>query len=78
MTLDELRVELQDLSESEVKTIHKLVQALKRTRMSPLAYIEEMMNFQSDGLDKERGVYVHRMLAADDFRTVFQHCFCMV
>ncbi len=72
MTLDELRVELQDLSESEVKTIHKLVQALKRTRMSPLAYIEEMMNFQSDGLDKERGVYVHRMLVTDELKNRYK------
>jgi acyl-CoA thioesterase len=68
MTLDGLWRELQDLNENEIYTIHKLVQALKRTRVSPLAYIEEMMHFQSLGLDQPSGAYIHRMLVTDELR----------
>jgi acyl-CoA thioesterase len=68
MTLDGLWRELQDLNENEIYTIHKLVQALKRTRESPLAYIEEMMHFQSLGLDQESGAYIHRMMVTDELR----------
>ncbi|PTX58342.1 uncharacterized protein (TIGR00369 family) [Melghirimyces profundicolus] len=66
MTLDGLLKELKDLNPSELETIHKQVQALKRTRVSPLAYIEEMMNFQSLGFDEEAGAYIHRMLVTDE------------
>ncbi|MBA4492861.1 PaaI family thioesterase [Paenactinomyces guangxiensis] len=72
MTLEGLYEELADLNESEVRTIHKLVQALKRTRVSPLAYIEEMMNFQSVGFDEEKGVYVHRMLITDELKNRYK------
>ncbi|WP_380704402.1 PaaI family thioesterase [Salinithrix halophila] len=72
MTLDGLWKELQDLNPNEVETIHKQVQALKRTRVSPLAYIEEMMNFQSLGFDAETGVYVHRMLVTDELKNRYQ------
>ncbi len=68
MTLDRLWRELQDLNENEIYTIHKLVQALKRTRVSPLAYVEEMMHFESLGLDRETGAYIHRMLVTDELR----------
>ncbi|MDA8352155.1 MAG: PaaI family thioesterase [Firmicutes bacterium] len=66
MTLDGLLNELKDLTPSELETIHKQVQALKRTRVSPLAYIEEMMNFQNLGYDEEKEAYVHRMLVTDE------------
>ncbi|OYD08972.1 PaaI family thioesterase [Paludifilum halophilum] len=72
MTLDGLWKELQDLNPGEVETIHKLVQALKRTRVSPLAYIEELMNFQSLGFDEEAGVYVHRMLVTDELKNRYE------
>lgn len=52
MTLDGLLKELQDLNANERETIHKQVKAFKRTRISLLAYIEEMMNFQSPGYDE--------------------------
>ncbi|TCW37891.1 PaaI family thioesterase [Laceyella sacchari] len=71
MTLETLYQEMQDLTPSEVKTIHKLVQALKRTRVSPLAYIEEMMNFQVLGYDADKGVYLHRMFITDELRNRF-------
>ncbi|AUS09657.1 PaaI family thioesterase [Laceyella sacchari] len=71
MTLETLYQEMQDLTPSEVKTIHKLVQALKRTRVSPLAYIEEMMNFQVLGYDADKGVYLHRMCITDELRNRF-------
>ncbi|MFC7441273.1 PaaI family thioesterase [Laceyella putida] len=71
MTLETLYQELQDLTSTEVKTIHKLVQALKRTRVSPLAYIEEMMNFQALGYDADKQVYLHRMYITDELRNRF-------
>ncbi|SFS65893.1 PaaI family thioesterase [Marininema halotolerans] len=72
MTLEGLWKELQDLNENEVETIHKLVQALKRARISPLAYIEEVMNFQSIGYDEERAVHCHRMLVTDELRNRYK------
>lgn len=72
MTLESLYKELEDLNSDEVHTIHKLVQALKRTRVSPLAYIEELMNFQSLGFNEEKGVYVHRMLITDELKNRYK------
>ncbi|MDR6227471.1 PaaI family thioesterase [Desmospora profundinema] len=72
MTLDGLYKELRDLDERELETIYKQVQALKRTRVSPLAYIEEMMNFQSHGFDPQKGVYIHRMLVTDELKNRYQ------
>lgn len=71
MTLEKLYQELQDLSPTEMDTIHKMVQALKRTRVSPLAYIEELMNFQSLGYDADKGAYIHQMLVTDELRNRF-------
>lgn len=72
MTLSKLYHELEDLNLVELETIHKLVQALKRTRVSPLAYIEELMNFKVDGYNEEKGVYVHRMLVTDELKNRFK------
>jgi acyl-CoA thioesterase len=72
MTLDGLMQELNDLNSNEVETIYKLVQALKRTRESPLAYIEELMNFQSLGFDEEAKAYVHRMLVTDELKNRYK------
>lgn len=72
MTLESLWQELQDLNPNEVETINKLVQALKRTRVSPLAYIEEMMNFQSLGYDTDEDVYVHQMLVTDELKNRYK------
>ncbi|SEM70285.1 PaaI family thioesterase [Lihuaxuella thermophila] len=72
MTLEGLYKELADLNETEAQTIHKLVQALKRTRVSPLAYIEELMNFQPVGYNEKKDVYVHRMLITDELKNRFK------
>jgi acyl-CoA thioesterase len=72
MTLEKLEAEIQDLSEVEINTIHKLVQALKRTRVSPLAYIEEMMNFQFMQYDEEEDTYIHRMSVTDELKNRYK------
>jgi uncharacterized protein (TIGR00369 family) len=72
MTLEKLQSEIQDLSEVEINTIHKLVQALKRTRVSPLAYIEEMMNFQFMRYDEKEDVYIHRMCVTDELKNRYK------
>jgi uncharacterized protein (TIGR00369 family) len=72
MTLETLYQELQDLNANEVRTIHKLVQAFKRTRVSPLAFVEELMNFQTVGYDEKKGVYVHRMLVTDELKNRYK------
>lgn len=72
MVLEQLHKEIADLNPAEVQTIHKLVQALKRTRQSPLAYIEELMNFQSLGYDAEQDVYVHRMYITDELKNRYK------
>lgn len=71
MTLETLYQELQDLTPTELATIYKQVQALKRTRVSPLAYIEEMIHFQALGYNEEKQVYVHRMYITDELRNRF-------
>lgn len=72
MTLEKLEAEIQDLSEAEITTIYKQVQALKRTRISPLAYIEEMMNFQFIRYDREEDVYIHRMCVTDELKNRYK------
>jgi uncharacterized protein (TIGR00369 family) len=72
MTREGLLQELQDLNEQEIQTIYKMVQALKRSRVSPLAYIEELMNFRSDGYDEKEGVYVHRMLVTEELKNRYK------
>ncbi len=72
MTLEKLQTELLDLSESECNTIYKLVQALKRTRQSPLAYIEEMMNFQYVQYVEEEDCYIHRMCVTDELKNRYK------
>ncbi|GGA49873.1 hypothetical protein GCM10007416_23780 [Kroppenstedtia guangzhouensis] len=72
MTLDGLLKELQDLNAIELDTIHKQVQALKRARVSPLAYIEEMMNFQSPGYDEQAEAYIHRMLVTEELKNRYK------
>ncbi|MCS1350131.1 PaaI family thioesterase [Mechercharimyces sp. CAU 1602] len=68
MTLEDLRSELQDLTAEETETIHKLVQAMKRTRESPLAYIEEVMHFRSLDFDETKQAYVHQMQVTDELK----------
>lgn len=68
----ELQEELQDLTPDEAETVLKLVQALKRTRVSPLAYIEEIMNFQFVGLNQEKNAYVYRMTITDVLKNRFK------
>jgi uncharacterized protein (TIGR00369 family) len=72
MTLETLYQELQDLNPGEIETIHKLVQALKRTRVSPLAYIEEVMNFQAMGYDEQKNAYIHRMCITDELKNRYK------
>jgi uncharacterized protein (TIGR00369 family) len=72
MTLEKLKAEIHDLSEAEMKTVHKLVQALKRTRVSPLAYIEEMMNFQFIQYDENKECYIHRMCVTDELKNRYK------
>jgi acyl-CoA thioesterase len=72
MILEKLQTELLDLSEAECNTIYKLVQALKRTRQSPLAYIEEMMNFQFVRYDEAEDSYIHRMYVTDELKNRYK------
>lgn len=72
MTLEKLLNELNDLTSDELATIHKQMQALKRTRVSPLAYIEEMMNFQSLGVEEGTEVYRHQMYVTDELKNRYQ------
>ena len=72
MVIEKLHEELKDLNENEMKTVLKQVQALKRARQSPLAYIEEMMNFQFVSFDSEKQTYIYRMYISDELKNRFQ------
>lgn len=61
MTHEMLLSELADLNEAERTEIHKLIQALKRSRVSPLAFIEEIMHFEAEPGDEQDGLYEHKM-----------------
>jgi uncharacterized protein (TIGR00369 family) len=69
---ERLRQELEDLTPHELATVHKMVLALKRARTSPLAYIEELMNFEIIGYIKDKDAYVHRMLITDELKNRYQ------
>lgn len=61
MTDDTLLADIRALTPDERAEIQKLVQALKRSRVSPLAFVEEMMHFEGDADAGEDGLYTHRM-----------------
>lgn len=73
MTIKEkLYQELEDLTSQEMETITNLVQALKRSRKSPLAYVEEMIHYEYIGRDEKTGSYTHRMRITDELRNRYQ------
>lgn len=72
MTREKLRLELDDLTTQEVEIVSNLVQALKRQRKSPLAYIEEMIHYEFVGKEEETGTYIHRMQITDELRNRYQ------
>lgn len=69
--IQELFHEIQQLHEEEINTIYKMVQALKRKRKSPLALVEEILNFQYVGYDAELDHYVHQMRITDELKNRF-------
>lgn len=71
-TREKLHHELDDLTSQEVETITHLVQALKRSRKSPLAYVEEMIHYEYVGHDENTGEYLHRMQITDELRNRYQ------
>ncbi|RAL25660.1 PaaI family thioesterase [Thermoflavimicrobium daqui] len=72
MSLEKLYKDLEDLSPDEIKTTEKMIQALKRTRISPLAYIEELLSFKYGGFDEEKNAYIHQMLITDELKNRYQ------
>ncbi|MGA8944103.1 MAG: PaaI family thioesterase, partial [Thermoactinomyces sp.] len=56
----------------EIKTINKLVKALKQMKVNPLAFIEEVINFQESGYDPERDVYIYRMHIANELKNDYK------
>lgn len=65
MTHETLLNEIQDLNPEEREEIHKLIQALKRSRVSPLAFIEELMHFEDAQVNENDGLYEHKMEVTD-------------
>lgn len=71
MTDDALFNEIQDLNPGEREKIHKLIHALKRSRVSPLAFIEELMHFErGEEIERER-LYEHKMEVTDVLKNRF-------
>lgn len=62
MKKDELFQKLKDMSDEDVESIFQVIEAWERSKSGPLAYIEELMNFQSLGKDPQRGVHRYQML----------------
>lgn len=52
---------IKDLNPHEREEIHTLIQALKRSRVSPLAFIEELMHFSDEQVNEQDGLYEHKM-----------------
>lgn len=61
VTDDALISEIQDLTPDEREEIYNLIQALKRSRISPLAFIEEMMHFEGGREIEPDRLYEHKM-----------------
>jgi acyl-CoA thioesterase len=72
LTKEKLQLELEDLTSQELETITHLVQALKRQRTSPLAYVEEMIHYEYVGKEEETGTYLHRMQITDELRNRYE------
>lgn len=71
VTHDALISEIEDLTPAEREEIHNLIQALKRSRVSPLAFIEEMMHFKA-GREIEPGrLYEHKMEVTEALKNRF-------
>ncbi len=72
MTHEQIYREIQDLTNKEREVVFKLIQAAKRRRSSPLAFIEELMNFSYVGKDEESNEYVHEMVITDELRNRYK------
>lgn len=71
MTHDALFDEIQNLNPNEREEIRKLIHALKRSRVSPLAFIEELMHFEGgEEIERER-LYEHRMEVTEALKNRF-------
>lgn len=64
MKKDGLFLKLNNITDEDIDSISRLIEAWKRSKSGPLAYIEELMNFQFLGKDP-RGVHRYQMLITD-------------
>lgn len=72
MIMETLQQEIEGLNVDEIKTINKLVKALKQMKVNPLAFIEEVINFQESGYDAKRDLYIYRMYIADELKNDYK------
>lgn len=62
MTYETLANEIRELNPEERAKIYALIQALKRSRVTPLAFVEAMINFDGEeDVDAEQQVFEHKM-----------------
>lgn len=71
MTHDAILKEVEGLNSDEREEIHKLIQALKRSRMSPLAFVEELMHFEVGTVLERDRLYEHRMEVTEALKNRF-------
>lgn len=72
MLPETLQQEMEGLNVDEIKTIDKLVKALKQLSVDPLAFIEEVINFQELGNDTSQDVYIYRMRIAEELKNNYK------
>lgn len=65
VTHESLLEEIKDLNAREQEEVYMFVQALKRSRVSPLAFIEEIMHFRDNVTNKKDGLYEHEMVVTN-------------
>lgn len=68
MIREQIIDEIQDLTDKECEMVLKLIQAAKRRRTSPLAFIEELMKFKYVGKEENSNIQVHQMAITDELR----------
>lgn len=68
LTKEKLLQQIKSIENEDTEQIARIIAAWQRSKESPLAYIEELLQFQSLGFDHAQQAYVSQMKITDELR----------
>jgi|GEM_PF-898339 len=70
--LKEVENEVQSLSEQELESLARVIQAWKRSKDGTTAFVEQLLNVDFLGFDEKRNVYRYKMLITEELKNRIQ------